>query len=91
MKETFLSKLKELWAIRQHLKYMKPSEKSEDLEIELKRVTGVDRRAAITTDHCVPEPIGCGKPITTFRDDRSRKEYTISGLCQQCQDSIFGV
>lgn len=25
-----------------------------------------------------------------FRDDLSRKEYSISGLCQQCQDEMFG-
>ena len=26
-----------------------------------------------------------------FRDDLSRKEYSISGLCQDCQDEVFGV
>jgi hypothetical protein len=26
-----------------------------------------------------------------FRDDLSRKEYSISALCQQCQDGIFGI
>jgi hypothetical protein len=25
-----------------------------------------------------------------FRDDISRREYKISGLCQSCQDNIFG-
>ena len=34
---------------------------------------------------------GCGKPITVFRDELSKKEYGISGLCQQCQDELFGV
>ncbi len=34
--------------------------------------------------------VSCGKPATKFKDDRSQKEYTISGLCQECQDSIFG-
>lgn len=34
--------------------------------------------------------VSCGKPTTKFKDDRSQKEYTISGLCQECQDSIFG-
>lgn len=28
--------------------------------------------------------------VSTFRDEKSRKEYTISGLCQECQDAIFG-
>lgn len=25
-----------------------------------------------------------------FRDELSRKEYKISGLCQNCQDDMFG-
>jgi len=25
-----------------------------------------------------------------FIDDLSRKEFKISGLCQKCQDSVFG-
>lgn len=24
-----------------------------------------------------------------FRDDLSKQEYSISGLCQTCQDSVF--
>jgi DNA-directed RNA polymerase subunit RPC12/RpoP len=32
----------------------------------------------------------CGREIGTFRDDDSRKEYSISGMCQKCQDSVFG-
>ena len=31
----------------------------------------------------------CGKRLTGFRDELSRKEYIVSGICQQCQDSIF--
>lgn len=27
---------------------------------------------------------------TKFKDELSRKEYKISGLCQKCQDKIFG-
>ena len=33
----------------------------------------------------------CKKDIGEFRNDLSRKEYKISGLCQKCQDSVFGV
>ncbi len=35
----------------------------------------------------------CAKDIekTEFRDADSRKEFTISGLCQDCQDDVFGV
>lgn len=33
----------------------------------------------------------CGKPIVdNFRDELSRKEFKISGLCQSCQDEMFG-
>ena len=28
---------------------------------------------------------GCG-----FRDELSKKEYLISGMCQMCQDAVFG-
>jgi hypothetical protein len=31
----------------------------------------------------------CKAPIGEFRDALSRKEYSISGLCQDCQDMIF--
>ena len=34
----------------------------------------------------------CGKPICTddFKDELSRREFTISGMCQKCQDEVFG-
>ena len=32
----------------------------------------------------------CGEPAGSFRDDISRKEFAISGMCQECQDSVFG-
>ena len=38
---------------------------------------------------CVPAPFGCGKEVTGFRDDLSRREFGISGLCQECQDQVF--
>jgi len=28
--------------------------------------------------------------MKSFRDALSKKEYEISGLCQQCQDNFFG-
>lgn len=33
----------------------------------------------------------CKKPvdITKFRDEISKKEYKISGMCQDCQDTTF--
>jgi len=33
----------------------------------------------------------CGKPVVEpFRNALSLKEFTISGMCQACQDSVFG-
>jgi len=34
----------------------------------------------------------CGEKINMrdFRDALSKKEYKISGMCQKCQDKIFG-
>jgi DNA-directed RNA polymerase subunit RPC12/RpoP len=35
----------------------------------------------------------CGarvNPETDFDDERSKKEFFISSLCQECQDKVFG-
>jgi len=35
----------------------------------------------------------CGKKIDTkteFRDELSMREHEVSGLCQKCQDEVFG-
>jgi len=34
----------------------------------------------------------CRQPVNRdeFRDSLSRKEFTISGICQDCQDKTFG-
>ena len=49
---------------------------------------GVDRVQSIETGTCV----SCDGDVlkTAFRDPLSFKEFTISGLCQPCQDSVFG-
>lgn len=66
---------------------MEPTTKSSAIENFLEVIAG--RTTAITTDRCINSPLGCGKPITGFKDALSRQEYQISGLCQTCQDSIF--
>ena len=35
----------------------------------------------------------CDEPICMedFEDELSRKEFTISGLCQECQNEAFGI
>lgn len=44
------------------------------------------RREAIASCNCAI----CGGPANEFRDELSRKEFSISGLCQKCQDLVFG-
>lgn len=35
--------------------------------------------------------VSCKGVANEFRDEVSKREFGISGLCQKCQDSIFGV
>jgi len=65
-----------------------PTPKSPEMEKLLEGFSG--RTSSIEANRCVDEPIGCGKPIVDFKDDRSEDEYRISGLCQICQDAVFG-
>jgi len=62
-----------------------PSHKAQPLEDLLERVYG--RTSSIRSNVCV----FCKKDATEFRDALSRREYSISGLCQDCQDEVFGV
>ena len=70
------------------MKY-KPSEKSPQITKLLEETTG--RSTAISEERCANPPFGCGEKISGFRDSLSKKEYTISSLCQKCQDKVFGV
>jgi|6_EtaG_2_1085325.scaffolds.fasta_scaffold451661_1 hypothetical protein len=68
-----------------------PSEKSDQVENTINAFAQMagfprDRHTAILTDQCV----SCDREAKEFTDDLSRKEYTISGFCQVCQDSVFG-
>ena len=65
-----------------------PSSKSKGMSDFLESSYG--RTTAIIGDTCIPPPIGCGGPAIEFTNPVSYKEYTISGLCQKCQDKIFG-
>ena len=63
----------------------KPEDKAESLEQLFEILFG--RTSSIQNGVCV----SCKKEVTSesFRDETSLKEYTISGLCQECQDMIF--
>ena len=60
------------------------------LKQDLIKIFGFDKQRSINDLHCIPNPYGCGKPITGFVSKKSEREYGISGLCQKCQDEIFG-
>ncbi len=60
-----------------------PSEKSPVMEAFLE--DAFRRTTLITADICVT----CGEEARLFEDDLSRKEYTISGMCQLCQNKVF--
>ena len=68
---------------------MKPAEKHPVMEALLDQFAastfGRSRTEIIHEDVC----ISCRNPATSFKDELSAKEYSISGLCQNCQDSIF--
>jgi hypothetical protein len=65
-----------------------PTKKTKAIADLLEEMTG--RIAAINDNVCVSPPYGCGQFATGFRDQTSRREFSISGLCQACQDSVFG-
>jgi hypothetical protein len=64
---------------------MKPSIKHPTINKMLNNIFDIDREGSITNNECV----SCKKPIVEFKDVISLKEYTISGLCQLCQDEVF--
>jgi uncharacterized CHY-type Zn-finger protein len=49
-------------------------------------VFGRSRTISIATAKCV----ACGGEAREFRDELSAKEYSLSGMCQACQDKMFG-
>ena len=64
---------------------MKPSDKSPTMEKFINGLFNINRSESITNDICV----SCGQPALIFRDNLSEKEFSISGLCQECQDKVF--
>lgn len=62
------------------------SEKSEELKKAIDAIFPGTAQA-IKDKKC---PL-CKEPITSFRNTKSMREYEISGMCQDCQDKIFGV
>jgi len=64
----------------------KPTPKSPSIERMLSALTnGKNRIVAIKSGKCMT----CDNPDMDFRDALSVREYTISGMCQRCQDEVF--
>ena len=73
-----------------------PSFKSDTINGELDLLSqiifnGKDRQTCIEEGICITCDDAKGIKATSFRDDISRKEYSISAMCQSCQDDVFGV
>jgi len=67
-----------------------PAVKAPAIENTMIRMFGFDRRDYIKRNKCVPAPIGCGGDAVEFDSVSSEKEYTLSGMCQECQNKFFG-
>jgi len=70
---------------------IQPSFKAPQMESALKSIFGVDRVQTIAGGDCISCDEARDLKATSFRDDISRKEYSISGMCQSCQDDLFGM
>ena len=67
---------------------MKPLSKNPKIDKFITSMTGINRVASIIKEIC---PF-CNERVDpyNFKDALSLKEFTISGLCQKCQDEMFG-
>ncbi len=65
---------------------VEPTEKAPGIDALLKAVTGKDRPSTIRANKCTT----CDGDATEFKDALSVREYSISGMCQVCQDKTFG-
>ena len=65
-----------------------PTKKTPEIEnlIDATNPSGRKRMDSIKQNTCS----WCGNPAVEFSDELSRREYRISGFCQECQDKTFG-
>jgi hypothetical protein len=68
---------------------MKPTNKHPAINLFLSGLARKSRTITISEGECMSCD-STGIVATSFHDDISRKEYAISGLCQSCQDDVFG-
>ena len=60
----------------------------EEKKKQLLRMAGLGAKVALVEEGLCPT---CGKLIVqeSFTDDLSRKEFSLSGMCQECQNEVF--
>lgn len=81
-----LSKTPEFAIEEAHRKDDEFTEKSKPIENLMESVAGRSRESG----HCVMEDrLPDQEHVLQFRTPLDRKEYSISGLCQTCQDQVF--
>jgi|13_taG_2_1085334.scaffolds.fasta_scaffold01965_11 hypothetical protein len=66
--------------------HMKATQKHHEIESLLTSITGKSRPQMVLEALCTT----CDGVAKSFKDEVSEKEYQISGMCQSCQDEIFG-
>ena len=69
-----------------------PTDKSKIIDDMIDRVLAEYREKCMNRNRDIMENkcVGCDGNAVEFFDEQSRNEYSISGLCQRCQDDIFG-
>lgn len=65
---------------------MDATHKTLGLDNAINSFSGKNRVKVINSNDCAT----CDTPNIDFKDDLSKKEYKISGMCQNCQDRVFG-
>ena len=60
--------------------------KSKEVDAVLGKIFGRSRTKSIEDSTCSK----CEDTDLSFKDELSAIEYSISGLCQPCQDDLFG-
>ena len=66
----------------------RPTLKNPDIDALLTRLNGRGRVQSIKSDVCVFSEEDYSHTVV-FRDAISAREYSISGMCQTCQDKTF--
>lgn len=66
-------------------KEIRTMQHDEEVETKSMKFYARSRRLSLNEGICVK----CGRLANNFKDEISKKEYALSGFCQECQDQIF--